>query len=78
MIKENSDLKAQLVMRFGMEYIIGHDHRMLRIFELPRKFSLAEPRLKRAHLRLIGGMWEVRPAFAKPRFPRAERDYNDG
>ncbi len=33
-IKENSDLKAQLDMRFGMENIIGHDHRMLRIFDM--------------------------------------------
>ena len=33
-IKENSDLKAQLDLRFGMENIIGHDHRMLRIFDM--------------------------------------------
>ncbi len=33
-IKENSDLKAQLDMRFGMENIIGHDHRMQRVFDM--------------------------------------------
>jgi DNA-binding NtrC family response regulator len=33
-IEENKNLKAQLDMRFGMENIIGHDHRMLRIFDM--------------------------------------------
>ncbi len=33
-IVENENLKAQLDMRFGMENIIGHDHRMLRIFDM--------------------------------------------
>ena len=33
-IEENKNLKAQLDLRFGMESIIGHDHRMLRIFEM--------------------------------------------
>jgi len=33
-IEENKNLKAQLDMRFGMENIIGHDHRMLRIYDM--------------------------------------------
>jgi len=33
-IKENSTLKAQLDMRFGMENIIGHDHRMRRVYDV--------------------------------------------
>ncbi len=33
-IEENKTLKAQLDMRYGMENIIGHDHRMLRIFDI--------------------------------------------
>jgi DNA-binding NtrC family response regulator len=33
-IEENETLKAQLDMRFGMENIVGHDHRMLRIFDV--------------------------------------------
>jgi len=33
-IEENKNLKAQLDMRFGMENIIGRDHRMLRIYDM--------------------------------------------
>lgn len=33
-IEENINLKAQLDMRFGMENIVGHDHRMLRIYDM--------------------------------------------
>jgi len=33
-IEENENLKAQLDMRFGMENIVGHDHRMLRIYDM--------------------------------------------
>ncbi len=33
-IEENNTLKAQLDMRFGMENIVGHDHRMLKIFDV--------------------------------------------
>lgn len=33
-IEENKTLKAQLDMRFGMESIVGHDHRMLKIFDV--------------------------------------------
>ena len=33
-LEENKTLKAQLDMRFGMENIIGHDHRMLKIFDV--------------------------------------------
>jgi DNA-binding NtrC family response regulator len=33
-IEENETLKAQLDMRFGMENIVGHDHRMLKIFDV--------------------------------------------
>ena len=33
-IEENKNLKAQLDLRFGMENIVGHDHRMLRIFDM--------------------------------------------
>jgi DNA-binding NtrC family response regulator len=33
-LEENKTLKAQLDMRYGMENIIGHDHRMLRIFDI--------------------------------------------
>ena len=34
MIEENRTLKAQLDLRFGMENIVGHDHRMLKIFDM--------------------------------------------
>ena len=33
-IEENRNLKAQLDARFGMENIIGRDHRMLRIYDM--------------------------------------------
>jgi DNA-binding NtrC family response regulator len=33
-IAENQQLKAQLDHRFGMDNIIGHDHRMLKIFDM--------------------------------------------
>jgi DNA-binding NtrC family response regulator len=33
-IQENKNLKEQLDLRFGMENIIGHDHRMLRLFDM--------------------------------------------
>jgi DNA-binding NtrC family response regulator len=33
-LAENEHLKAQLDLRFGMENIVGHDHRMLRVFDL--------------------------------------------
>jgi len=33
-IAENKTLKAQLDLRFGMESIVGHDHRMLKIFDM--------------------------------------------
>ncbi|MCG2682810.1 MAG: sigma-54 dependent transcriptional regulator [Planctomycetales bacterium] len=33
-LEENKTLKAQLDMRFGMENIVGHDHRMLKIFDV--------------------------------------------
>ena len=33
-IEENKTLKAQLDLRFGMENIIGHDHRMLKIYDM--------------------------------------------
>jgi len=33
-IEENKNLKAQLDLRFGMENIVGHDHRMQRVFEM--------------------------------------------
>jgi DNA-binding NtrC family response regulator len=33
-IEENKQLKAQLDMRFGLENIVGRDHRMLRIFDV--------------------------------------------
>jgi len=33
-IQENQQLKQQLDLRFGLENIIGHDHRMLRIFDM--------------------------------------------
>jgi DNA-binding NtrC family response regulator len=33
-IEENKNLKAQLDLRFGLENIVGHDHRMLRIFDM--------------------------------------------
>ncbi len=34
MIEENQTLKAQLDLRFGLENIVGHDHRMLKIFDM--------------------------------------------
>jgi DNA-binding NtrC family response regulator len=33
-IEENKTLKAQLDARFGLENIVGHDHRMLRIYDM--------------------------------------------
>ncbi len=33
-IAENKKLKEQLDLRFGMENIIGHDHRMLKIYDM--------------------------------------------
>jgi DNA-binding NtrC family response regulator len=33
-IEENKTLKAQLDQRFGLENIIGHDHRMIKIFDV--------------------------------------------
>ncbi|MGO8688487.1 MAG: sigma-54-dependent transcriptional regulator [Thermoguttaceae bacterium] len=33
-IEENRLLKAQLDLRFGMENIVGHDHRMLKIYDV--------------------------------------------
>lgn len=33
-VEENKQLKAQLDMRFGLDNIVGHDHRMLRIFDM--------------------------------------------
>lgn len=33
-IHENSQLKAQLDIRFGMDNVIGRDHRMLRVFDI--------------------------------------------
>jgi DNA-binding NtrC family response regulator len=33
-LEENKTLKAQLDLRFGMENIIGHDHRMRRIYDM--------------------------------------------
>jgi len=33
-IEENEKLKAQLDLRFGMENIVGHDHRMLKMFDV--------------------------------------------
>jgi len=33
-IEENNNLKAQLDLRFGMENIVGHDHRMLKIYDM--------------------------------------------
>jgi DNA-binding NtrC family response regulator len=33
-VAENHQLKAQLDLRFGLENIVGHDHRMQRVFDL--------------------------------------------
>ena len=33
-IEENRTLRAQLDLRFGMENLVGHDHRMLRIYDM--------------------------------------------
>lgn len=33
-IEENQKLKAQLDLRFGLENIVGHDHRMQRVFDM--------------------------------------------
>jgi len=33
-LEENQQLKAQLDLRFGIENIVGHDHRMQRIFDM--------------------------------------------
>jgi len=32
--EENKNLKAQLDLRFGLENVIGHDHRMLKVFDV--------------------------------------------
>jgi len=36
LLAENTNLRAQLDERFGLENIVGHDHRMLRIYDLIR------------------------------------------
>ncbi len=33
-IEENKQLKQQLDLRFGLENIVGHDHRMLRVYDM--------------------------------------------
>ena len=33
-VKENDDLKAQLDLRYGMENVVGHDHRMKKVFDV--------------------------------------------
>jgi DNA-binding NtrC family response regulator len=33
-LEENKTLKAQLDLRYGLEHIIGQDHRMLRVFDM--------------------------------------------
>jgi DNA-binding NtrC family response regulator len=33
-LEENRNLKAQLDLRFGMENIVGHEHRMQRVFDM--------------------------------------------
>lgn len=33
-VEENKQLKAQLDLRFGLENIVGHDHRMQRVFDM--------------------------------------------
>lgn len=33
-LEENKNLKAQLDLRFGLENVVGHDHRMLKVFDL--------------------------------------------
>ncbi len=33
-IEENKNLNAQLDLRFGMENVVGHDHRMRRVFDV--------------------------------------------
>jgi DNA-binding NtrC family response regulator len=33
-VEENQKLKAQLDLRFGLENIVGHDHRMQRVFDM--------------------------------------------
>ena len=33
-LEENKNLKAQLDLRFGMENVVGHDHRMRRVFDM--------------------------------------------
>jgi len=33
-IEENKSLKAQLDLRFGLESIVGHDHRMAKVYDL--------------------------------------------
>jgi DNA-binding NtrC family response regulator len=32
--EENKQLKAQLDLRFGMESVVGHDHRMLKVYDV--------------------------------------------
>ncbi len=32
--EENKNLKAQLDLRFGLENVVGHDHRMLRVYDM--------------------------------------------
>lgn len=34
LLEENKNLKAQLDLRFGMENIVGHDHRMRKVYDL--------------------------------------------
>ena len=49
---ENQTLRQQLDLRFGLENIVGHDYRMLKIFDLvERRFRQPDDR---AHVRRIG------------------------
>lgn len=38
-VEENHKLKAQLDLRFGLENIVGHDHRMQRVFDLVERIA---------------------------------------
>jgi DNA-binding NtrC family response regulator len=38
-VEENHKLKAQLDLRFGLENIVGHDHRMQRVFDMVERIA---------------------------------------
>ena len=69
-IEENKTLKAQLDLRFGMENIVGHDHRMLKIYDMIDTRG-RHPGHGADHRRERDGQVDDRPGDPSPQRPRA-------